>query len=262
MDIAGETPTFLKNLPGFGPVAMDPAGNRVIAYLDVERMDASMFEDPTKVPVTSGPRYHILTIEPMTLSYDVTPIGDMLPRFVLTQDGHTLLVDVTVQLIRAEAKVRMTIDSSGHFTLDAKLFGGISYQLGLVDTLTQRYEGITGAAASLDRFVQLGDAATIFTLKMTSDGLGGDLYRIDMGSKSATSIGASLRDIGLRPDEITLVLRERLAALQVKTSVVSSWYRRERFCLSTDGIVRQVSVEFQDTVPFQVGPTCTSYHDC
>ena len=262
IDIAAESPSFLKNLPGFGPVAMDESGSRVIAYLDVERMDASMFDDVTQVPAVTGPRYHILTIDPVSLTYELTPIGDLLPRFVLTKDGHTLLVDATVQMIRGEAKVEATIDTSGHFTVDAKLFGSISYQLGLFDTLTQRYDAVTGAAASLDRFVQLGDAASVFSLKMTADGLGGDLYRIDMSSKSATAMGTSLRDIGLLADNKTLVLRERLPAVQVTTSAGSSWYRREQFCLSADGVVCQVSIEFQDSVPFQTGPTCTSYHDC
>ena len=262
VDLSPDAPTFVKNLPGFGPVAMDEAGARVIAYLDVERMDASMFDDPGKVPVATGPRYHILTIDPVTLSYDLAPIGDLLPRFVLTKDGHTLLVDATVQQIRGEAKVQATLDSNGKFTVDVKLFGSIDSLLGLFDTLTQQYQPISGAAASLDRFVQLGDAATVYTLKMTADGLGGDLYRIDLGLKSASSIGTSLRDIGLLADEKTLVLRERLPAVQVRTSAGSDWYRRERFCLSDDGVVCQVSIDFQDSVPFQSGPTCTSYHDC
>jgi len=262
VDVTPDTPTFVKNLPGFGPVAIDSAGSRVIAYLDVERMDASMFDDKSKVPSATSPRYHILTIDPVTLDYDLAPVGDLLPRFVLTKDGHTLLVDATVQLIRGEAKLQATIDSSGKFTVDVKLFGSISSQLGLFDTLTQQFQSISGSAASLDRFVQLADAATVYTLKMTSDGLGGDLYRIDMGLKSATSLGTSLRDIGLLADGKTLVLRERLPAVQVQTSAGSDWYRRERFCLSLDGSACQVSIDFQDSVPFQSGPTCTSYHDC
>jgi hypothetical protein len=262
IDVSPESVTFVKNLPGFGPVAMDDSASRVVAYLDVERMDASMFADASKVPVATGPRYHILTIDPVTLDYDLAPIGDLLPRFVLAKDGHTLLVDATVQLIRGEARVQATIDSSGKFTVDAKLFGSISSQFGVFDTLTQSYQAITGASASLDRFVQLGDAKTVFTLKMTDDGLGGDLYRIDIDSKSATSIGTSLRDIGLLADAKTLVLRERLPAVQVQTAAGSDWYRRERFCLSADGFICQAAVDFQDSVPFQSGPQCTSYHDC
>ncbi len=262
VDLLPESPAFVKNLPGFGPAAMDSAGQRVIAYLDVERMDASMFDDKGKVPSLTGPRYHILTIDPVTLEYDLAPIGDVLPRFVLAKDGHTLIVDATVQQIRGEAKVQVNIDANGNFTADIKLFGSISSLLGEFDTLTQQYQPLSGAAASLDRFVQLGDAVNVYTLKMTADGLGGDLYHIDLTAKAAASLGISLRDIGLLADGKTLVLRERLPAVQVKTGTNSDWYRRERFCFSLDGTTCQWSVDFQDSVPFQSGPTCTSYHDC
>jgi hypothetical protein len=48
----------------------------------------------------------------------------------------------------------------------------------------------------------------------------------------------------------------------VTTSSGSSWYRREKFCFSLDGIACFASIEFEDSTPFQTGPTCTSYHDC
>jgi hypothetical protein len=77
-----------------------------------------------------------------------------------------------------------------------------------------------------------------------------------------TGLGKSLRDIGLLADEATLVLRERLPAAKVQTSTGFDWYRREQFCLSSDGVVCELTIEFQDSVPFQSGPACTDYHDC
>ena len=262
VDLPTASPQFLENLPGFGPVAMDTEGTRVIAYLDVERMDASMFKDPAMVPSSTGPRYYIMVIDPTTLEYTLSPIGDLLPRFVLSRDGHNLIVDATVQQIRGEAKVTATIDSSGKFTVDVKLFGSINSQLGLFDTLTSQYQPLSGAAARLDRLVQLSNATQVYTLKMTADGLGGDLYRIDLTAAAATSLGVNLRDIGLLADGTTLVLRERLPAIQVQTNGRSDWYRRERFCFSLDGLTCESSIDFQDSTPFQSGPTCTSYHDC
>jgi hypothetical protein len=221
-----------------------------------------MFKDQTKVPSSTGPRYYIMVIDPATLDYTLSPIGDLLPRFVLSKDGHNLIVDATVQQIRGEAKVTATIDSSGKFTVDVKLFGSINSQLGVFDALTSQYQPLSGDAARLDRLVQMGDANNVYTLKMTADGLGGDLYRIDLAAKAATSLGINLRDIGLLADGKTLVLRERLPAVQVKTSAGSDWYRRERFCFSLYGLTGESSIDFQDSIPFQSGPTCTSYHDC
>jgi hypothetical protein len=262
IDLLPDGPHFLKNLPGFGPVALDPSGQRAVAYLDVQRMDETMFDDKSQVPSRDGPRYHILMLDPRSLSFELAPIGNVLPRFAMEKSGGALLVDATVQQIRGEASVRATLDSSGRLAVDVHAFGTSSSLFGSFDLETRSYAPFAGPAASLDRFVQMGDATRVFTLKATADGLGGDLYRIDLDAKTATSLGTSLRDIGLLADAETMVLRERLPALQVQTSAGSSWYRRERYCFSLDGIVCFASVEFQDSTPFQTGPTCTSYHDC
>jgi hypothetical protein len=233
-----------------------------VAYLDVERMDESMFDDKSQVPSRSGARYHIMTIDPTSLAFELTPIGSVLPRFAMAKNATSLLVDATVQQVRGEAKLKATLDSSGRLTVDVRLFGSTSSLFGAFDLDTRAYAPFGGPAASLDRFVQMGDATRVFTLKATADGMGGDLYRIDLDAKTATSLGTSLRDIGLFADATTMLLRERLPALQVQTNAGSSWYRRERYCFSLDGIACFASVDFQDSKPFQTGPTCTSYHDC
>jgi hypothetical protein len=262
IDLSPEGPEFVKNLPGFGPVALDPSGKRAVAYLDVERMDESMFDDKTQVPSRDGARYHILTLDPATLAFELSPVGNVLPRFAMSKNGRALLVDATVQQIRGEAKVRATLDTSGRLTVNVQVFGSGNSLFGAFDLDSRTYTPFGGPAASLDRFVQMGDATRVFTLKATADGLGGDLYRIDLDAKTATSLGTSLRDIGLLADAKTMLLRERLPAVQVQTKSGSSWYRRERYCFSLDGIACSASVEFQDSKPFQTGPTCTSYHDC
>jgi hypothetical protein len=262
IDLAPTGPNFIKNLPGFGPVALDPAGNRLIAYLDTQRMDASLFDDRQQVPSLTGPRYYILIIDPQALSLRLAPVGDELPRFALARDGHTLIVDATVQQVRGEAKVSVSIDSSGHITADLHIFGSVGSPLGAFDTETAQYRTIAGAGASLDRFVQLADAKHVYTLRTTADGMGGDLYRVDLDALRATSLGKSLRDIGLLADQTTLVLRERLPAAKVPTSAGYDWYRREQFCLSVDGVTCGVAIEFQDSVPFQSGGNCVDYHDC
>jgi hypothetical protein len=261
IDLGTET-RFKKNLPGFGPVALDASGARAVAYLDVQRMDETMFDDKSKIPSRSGPRYHIMTIDSASLGYDLAAVGDVLPRFAMAKNGHSLLVDATVQQIRGEANVRATIDSSGRIMVNVQVFGSNNSLFGLFDLDGRAYAPFAGPAASLDRFVQMSDQARVFTLKATADGLGGDLYRIDLDARSAASLGSSLRDIGLFTDGETMLLRQRLPALQVTTSSGSSWYRREKFCFSLDGIACFASIEFQDSKPFQTGPTCTSYHDC
>lgn len=253
---------FLKNLPGFGPVAMDEAGTRAVAYLDMQRLDESMFDDKSKIPPATGARYHIMIIEPKTLAYRFVPIGNVLPRFAMTKSGQALLVDATVQQMRGEVSGQVTVDSSGRVTASLELFGRRDSLFGLFDLERSAYAPFAGTEASLDRFVQMGDNARVFTLKTSADGMGGDLYRIDLATKAVAPLGRSLRDIGLLPDGKTLLLRERLPAGQLETSAGFSWYRRERYCLSLDGIRCELSVDYQDKEPFQSGPRCTDYHDC
>jgi hypothetical protein len=108
----------------------------------------------------------------------------------------------------------------------------------------------------------MADGVHVYTLKMTPDGLGGDLYRIDLDAQASVSLGKSLRDIGLLADGKTLVLRERLPAVQVQTSTGFDWYRHEKYCFSLDGVTCMDEIEFQDSKPFQSGTACTDYHDC
>ena len=262
IDLADSGPTFVRNLPGFGPVALEPEGKRAVAYLDVQRVDASLFDDPTQVPSASGPRYYVMSIDPKTLGFQLFPIGEVLPRFVLARDGKSLLVDATVQKLRGQASVKASLDSSGHLSASFSVFGKVDSLFGALDLGSGAYTPFTGTAASLDRFVQMGDQKRVFTLKLRADGSGGDLYRIDLDANASTSLGKSLRDIGVLDDGATLLLRERLPAAQVTVGGSVSWYRRERYCLSLDGVTCRASVDFQDSTPFQTGASCTDYHDC
>ena len=81
IDLGAARATFQKNLPGFGPVVMSKDGTRLVAYLDVKRMDAKMFDDASQVPWKEGQRYHLMTIDPSTLKFQLSPIGNAIPRF-------------------------------------------------------------------------------------------------------------------------------------------------------------------------------------
>jgi hypothetical protein len=261
IDLTATGPTFVKNLPGFGPTAMDKEGQQVVAYLDMNRIDESMFSDKSAIPDKSGPRYHIMTIDPRTLAFHLAPVGSVLPRFALTRDGKSLLVDATVQQVRGGASAKVSLDANG-VSASVNIFGKTDSLFGLFDLSAHTYTPFAGPTASLDRFVQMGDGAHVFGLTMSADGLGGDLFRIDLESRSVTTLGKSLRDIGMLPDGKTLLLRERLPAAQVDVNGTPSWFRREQYILSTDGINATITIQFQDSTPFQTGAACTESHDC
>lgn len=236
---------FQKNLPGFGPVAL--LGDKAVAYLDTKRMDPSMFADPAQVPAKDAKQYQLMTIDPKSLAFELHPIGDMLPRFAPSKDGESLLVDASVSVHRGEvsAEVKASLDLTGNGQIEAKVtvgaFGDASGSLfGVWSLGSKAYAPFQGPAASLDRFVQIGDGSRVFTLK--NNGRGGDLYSIDLQARAAFDLGQSLRDIAILPDGETLVLRIRLEP-------TADGYLREDFCFSLDARTCTSTVHYTSPTP-------------
>ena len=262
IDLSSDGPHFLKNLPGFGPVALSEDGTRAVAYLDLERLDPTMFDDPAQIPHASGPRYYVMVIDPASLGFSLTPIGDALPRFVLARDNSSLLVDASVQVRRSElrANAELTFDENG---LSGKLEVTVFNQnspFGRFDLDQLEFEPFSGPAASLDRFVMPRDGRNVYTLKRTPDGLGGDLYQIDLETGTTQALDRSLRDIGLLPDGQTLVLRIRSSPLTVDGGI----RLQEEYCLSLDGVTCETSIHFTSNLVFW-NDYCSNpanYHDC
>ncbi len=270
---------FVKNLPGFGPVALSEDGTRAVAYLDKTRMDTSMFDDPAQVPSSSSPNFHIMTIDPKTLAFELHPIGNALPRFAMTRDGRGLLVDASIKLktrvkLSAKANVQGNVSFTpngisgsvtGEVDVEAAIFQEKS-PFGYFDLGTNVFTGFAGPQAGIDRFVQLADGRTVIALERRKDGLGGTPHLIDLVTKTVTQLaeplGTGVRDIGLLPDGKTMLVRVRMAASQKGSQL----YSREAAYFSADfTTIIGASIEFEESQPFaQVDPenNCPSYHDC
>jgi|GEM_PF-1720590 len=259
----GEKMSFVRNLPGFGPVAYPSDVSKIVAFLDMKRIDESLFDNRAQIPSASSGRYHLMTIDPVSLTFQLAPIGNQLPRFAMTRDGKALLVDTSVETVRAEVDAKIHLGADGLRT-SVSAFGttGDSF-LGRFDLQTQKFQPISGPKASLDRFVQTADGASVFTLSLTADGLGGTLSRIDTAQNANVAIGTSLRDIGILPDGKTLVLRVRKPAVSKVSGGMTSWYRAESYGFSLDGVTIDSSIEWVDSTPFSTGPDCAQEtHDC
>ena len=251
IDLDANGPHFLKNLPGFGPVAMSKDGARVVAYLDTKRMDPAMFVDKKQVPSTSGDSFHLMVIDPTSLAFTLSPIGNALPRFAMTLDGHGLLVDATVKALRGGAYANVTLGPDG-LVAEAGVFGGVKSPFGYFDLDARAFTAFQGPGAALDRFVQTKDGK-VYTLKTQSDGLGGALFSIDLGTKTTVDLSRSLRDVGILPDGRTLILRIRLPA----ASINGQLFTQEDYCFATDPSVCDFTIHYQSKTPV---PSCE--HDC
>jgi hypothetical protein len=271
VDVSTSGLSFLKNLPGFGPVALTPDGSRAVAYLDTKRVDASMFDDKSKVPAAGGAQYHLMVIDPHSLDFTVTKVGDGLPRFAMTRDGKGLLVDSSVKVItRTHASASATIDIgpkgiSGQVDANVSIFGEQT-PFGYFDLDSRAFIGFQGPQAGLDRFVQLGDMKTVVTLQKRADGLGGIPFSIDLNKKTTSALtgdyGTGVRDIGLLADGATILLRFRQPAAQIGTQL----FARETYCLSLDGLTcASGRVEYQASVSFasvETNDCPVMGHDC
>jgi hypothetical protein len=269
----GEAPKFVENLPGFGPVAMPKDGGRLVAYLDVQRVDPTMFKNPAQIPPKGSLQYHLMIIDPRSLAFTVTPIGDALPRFALSRDGRGLLVDASVKVkTRAKAKVTGTLTIGPHgigfrANVSLKVFDEAA-PFGWFDLDSRTFTPFQGPMAGLDRFVQLAEGPVV-TLMRRSDGLGGYPFTIDVAAKSTASMqvgtaNSGLRDVGLLlADGNTVVLRLRLPA----NTKDGKLYSREALCLTTDlgKTCGAGYIEYEAKTPFaDADPegSCPGGHDC
>ena len=127
---------FIKNLPGFGPVAMAPDGAAVVAFMDSVAADRTLFEDKSQIPSTSA-RYHLMVIDPDTLKFSSIALGDSLPRYTISRDGKVVLVD--------------------------SVWMGIKEQVRLVDLKTRKVSAVS-AEVYLDHFVMSPNNADVYLL--------------------------------------------------------------------------------------------------
>jgi hypothetical protein len=179
---------FVRNLPGFGPVALGPDGNTAVGFLDMQALDESLFEDPNDIP-SAETRYHLMVIDTDDLSYEFHAYGNELPRYAMTPDGRILLVDEAL-------------------ADNARLF----------DLESGEYQDITGPLRSFEQLGFSKDATRAYVLSdlvahaATSGGVWMDyqLYGLDIAEGTSRLLPTTFRprNVNVSPDDERLFLRE------------------------------------------------------
>lgn len=174
--------SFVRNLPGFGPVAQSPSGDEIVGFLDLDEVDASLFDDPADVP--SGEQFHMMFIDTATLTYDFMQLGDTMPRYAMTPDGKVLLVD-----------------STGWFEDE---------RLRVLDIPSRTIESASGPVVQLDDFVITSDSKHVYLLD-------GGLFDLDIPARDvdAVSVGFDPENINITPTDTFLLLRENSTRIQI-----------------------------------------------
>jgi len=172
-----ENNRFVRNLPGFGPVALDKRGHRMVAFMDMDNLDEALFDDPDDVPTRDGFRYHLMFIDLPSLSFDTLPLSDILPRYALTPDGNVLLIDETALLLDMRMRV-LDIDS-------------------------RSLRSVSGPDVKLDNFVITSDSRLAYLLDR-------GLYELSITDARVRSVDLDFTPeaINITPDDRYLILRE------------------------------------------------------
>ena len=177
LDLTKDTEGWVRNLPGFGPLAMAKDGATAIAFVDTHNLDETLFLNPGQIPAhgAGDPEYYIMTLDTKTLAFELTVVGDTLPRYTLTPDGDVLLVDA------AEST-----------TTPLRLF----------DTKTHTFREVVGPRVRLDNFVIASDARHVYAIEV-------DLFDVDVQASVASTIDLPFQptNINIAPDDQTLYLR-------------------------------------------------------
>lgn len=170
---------FVRNLPGFGPVAMARDGNTAVGFLDTWAMDESLFREGDPRP-TGAAAYHVMLIDTRSLAFRLVPIGDELPRYDLTPDGNVLLVDW---------------DSWWSDEGDGQ-------RIRLLDVPTGELRTVAGSAVQLDHYTLHPNSRDVYLLSEAS------LYWLSTPALRVTpvSVTGHWRSLNLTPDGRNLLL--------------------------------------------------------
>ena len=174
--------SFVRNLPGFGPVQIAPRGEVAVGFLDAANVDESLFDDKSQVPPAPDgkedvPRYHIMTIDTRSLEFELHGYGDRLPRYAMTPSGGYLLIDYASD--RSSPPLRRFDTDKGHI---------------------RKFEG---PRITLDNYVMTGDSKRAYAVQ-------GGLYEADIENTRVDKLDLAFEpsNINIAPEGDRLYLRK------------------------------------------------------
>nr|ACU83557.1 hypothetical protein ALOHA_HF130_AEPn_1_13c [uncultured bacterium HF130_AEPn_1] len=168
---------FVRNLPGFGPVALDSLGERAIAFMDMHNLDESLFIKGDSIPIMDGKRYRLMVIDVHSHRFDTYALGDNIPRYALTPDGNVVLIDHSK---------------------------GDHEAVRILDFHQRRISNVSGPAIKLENFVITEDSRFVYLLDR-------GLYELYVPGRrvDSVSLGFVPYSINITPHTQNLILGEK-----------------------------------------------------
>jgi hypothetical protein len=188
VDLTPGNEHFVKNLPGFGPVAVSPDGRTAVGFLDMEALDASLFEDPSQIP-EDAVRFHLMILDVASMTYSFEAYGPNLPRYAPTPNGEVLLVDEWAGL-QAEL-----------FDVESRTFREIE-GLETLEQVSFASDSESAYVLTEPRWAEQEENSEKFFMEY-------DLMHVDVPAAKATALPTNFRprNVNISPDDSTLFLR-------------------------------------------------------
>ena len=197
VDLTEGDESFVKNLPGFGPVVIAEDGVTAVGFLDANQVDAALFDDSSRIPKPGA--FHLMVIDSQTLDYSFYEYGPSLPRYALTPNGKLLLVD-----------------DAGGFS-PGRLFDMTTRSFDWIDGPALRYEQAALSSDSSHAYVlsnptitNRGRARGRGRRGRADFGLGFQLFDLDLDGAKASELSPGFLpwNVNIAPDDGSLFLRK------------------------------------------------------
>ena len=195
-----ERGVFVKNLPGFGPVALTRDGSLGLAFINTNHLAEELFDHPSQIPSAASATYHAMIFHPDTLEFDTLPIGDVLPRYAMLPDGRVALLD-------------------GDRTTTC-FQGGVSYACGnddfdnrtrVLSLASRRIDELEGPLVSLNQYAVTADSERVFVLQSYAV----YVLSIPLRAVRRVPVDYSVQTVNVTPDGRRLLLLDLEGVLHV-----------------------------------------------
>jgi WD40 repeat protein len=199
---------WVRNLPGFGPVALTEDGRLGVAFIDTQHLDLALFDDPGQAPSEWGTRYHIMLFDPETYALETLPVGDVLPRYALLPNGYIALID-------GDRHTTCTTWDGTPFDCGNDAFDN---RTRLFNIGARSIEELDGPFVALNQFAVTHDSRLVFLVQDNA------LYVIRVPDRlvRAVRVDYSVNSLNISPDGRRLMLLDEEDRLRIFDSTTGS----------------------------------------
>lgn len=160
--------TFVRNLPGFGPVSVTSDESAILGFVDLENFRADLLLPGDKEPAVGAGRFQLLRVDLPQMNLSYIPHGPVLPKYTTLADPGLVLVGDSVSPFRNP--------------------------LWILDLTVGDYRWVGDYKIEMDQIAEFPDRGEVFTVNKYQ---GGGLFQIYLPGAMAIRVGMPFRVRGI-----------------------------------------------------------------